>query len=136
MTSAGLITVASKYGVRETTDSFIAALKRRGMSVMARFDHAAAAKAVGLELRPTEVLVFGDPLVGTLLMQDVPLIGIDLPLKVLLWQDGLRQTWLSYNDPEYLWQRHGASATSRPTAVAMSAALVALAREASGREEP
>ena len=81
MTPAGLITLTSRHGPKDTMDRLVAALEGRGMSVFARIDHAAAAHAAGLELRPTEVLVFGNPRAGTLLMQAAQTIGIDLPLK-------------------------------------------------------
>src|ERR1700742_4188777 len=103
---SGLITLASKYTPKDTVDRLVAAVEARGMAVLARIDHAAAAHAVGLQLRPTEVVIFGNPRAGTPLMQAVQTIGIDLPLKALVWQDADQKTWLSYNDPQGLAARH------------------------------
>ena len=84
MTPSGLVTCISSFGPKETMDRLAAALTTRGISIMSRIDHAAAAAAMGMELRPTEVLVFGNPRAGTLLMQAVQTVGIDLPLKALV----------------------------------------------------
>ena len=81
MTADGLIARVSKFGPKETMDRLAAAVTTRGISIMARIDHAAAAAAVGMELRPTELLIFGNPRAGTALMQAVQTVGIDLPLK-------------------------------------------------------
>jgi uncharacterized protein (DUF302 family) len=97
---------------------------------MARIDHAAAAAAVGMELRPTELVIFGNPRAGTPIMQAVQTVGIDLPLKALVWQDEGRTTWLAYNDPQWLAQRHGVGAWLDRTLHAMANALAAAAREA------
>ena len=107
MTSSGLVTCISKFGPKETMDRLAAAVTTRGISIMARIDHAAAAAEIGMELRPTEVLIFGNPRAGTPLMQAVQTVGIDLPLKALVWQDEGGTTWLAYNDPQWLAQRHG-----------------------------
>src|SRR5262252_9120037 len=101
MTPEGMATRPSNHGPKETMDRLAAAVAARGMSVMARIDHAAAAAKVGLTLRPTEVLIFGNPRGGTPLMQSVQTIGIDLPLKALVWQDETGKTWLAYNDPTW-----------------------------------
>jgi uncharacterized protein (DUF302 family) len=85
----------------------VAAVTRRGITVFARIDHAAAAASVGMELRPTEVLIFGNPQAGTPLMQAVQTMGIDLPARALVWQDGGGKTWLAYIDPQWLANRHG-----------------------------
>src|ERR1700761_9164639 len=130
---SGLITLASKYTPKDTMDRLVAAVTARGMAVLARIDHAAAAHAVGLELRPTEVVLFGNPKAGTPLMQAIQTIGIDLPLKALVWQDAEQKTWLSYNDPHALAVRHevhGADAVLKP----MTAGLAAVAAEATGAE--
>ena len=113
-------------------DRLVAAVEGRGMSVFARIDHAAAAHAAGLELRPTEVLVFGNPRAGTLLMQAAQTIGIDLPLKALVWQDDAQRTWLSYNDLDFLVGRHQACGITSSTLAAMSAILGEIARAAAG----
>jgi uncharacterized protein (DUF302 family) len=102
------------------------------MTVFARIDHAAGAAAVGLSLRPTELLIFGNAKGGTPLMQSTQTIGIDLPLKALVWQDASGSTWLSYNDPSWLAKRHGLSREVEATLGAMAAALDAMARTATG----
>ena len=130
MTADGLIACTSKFGPKETVDRLAAAVTTRGISIMARIDHAAAAAAVGMELRPTELLIFGNPRAGTPLMQDVQTVAIDLPLKALVWQDEGGTTWLAYNDPQWLAKRHGIDVGLDRTLHAMADALVAVAGEA------
>ena len=132
MTPEGLTTRPSVHGPRETMDRLAAAVQSRGMAVVARIDHSAAAAQVGLKLRPTEVLVFGNPLAGTGLMDKVQTLGIDLPLKALVWQDNGGQTWVAYNDPKWLAKRHGLDVGSEQVLDAMSHALAAVAEEAAG----
>jgi uncharacterized protein (DUF302 family) len=107
MPAEGLVTVRSQHGPEETMNRLGAAVRAKGLTVFAQIDHAAGAEAVGLPLRPTELLVFGNARSGTPLMQASQTIGIDLPLKVLVWQDEAGATWLSYNDPDWLARRHG-----------------------------
>jgi uncharacterized protein (DUF302 family) len=107
-----------------------AAVKARGMTVFARIDHAAGAAVAGLSLRPTEVLIFGNAKAGTPLMQSVQTIGIDLPLKALVWQAASGDTWLSYNDPACLAQRHTLASETIMVTGNMSAALVAVTKAA------
>ena len=130
MTPDGLIACVSKFGPKETMDRLAAAVTTRGISIMARIDHAAAAAAIGMELRPTEVLIFGNPQAGTPLMRAVQTVGIDLPLKALVWQDEGGATWLAYNDPQWLARRHGADAGLDRTLHAMADALAAVTGEA------
>ena len=106
----GLIAVKSPHSAKETMNKFEAAAKERGLNVFARIDHAAGAQRVGKTLRPTEVLIFGNPQGGTPLMECAQSAGIDLPLKALVWEDAQAQVWLGYNDPAWLAQRHGAGA--------------------------
>jgi uncharacterized protein (DUF302 family) len=101
----------------------------RGMTVFARIDHAAGAAKVGLPLRPTELLIFGSAKAGTPLMQSNQAIGIDLPLKALVWEDAAGKTWLSYIDPSWLAKRHGLDADANRTVDAMAAALNAVAKK-------
>ena len=103
----GIIILESNHSVSATVDRLESLLKEKGMTVMNRIDHSAGAAGVGLELRPTELVVFGNPKVGTRLMQCAQSVAIDLPQKVLIWQDESGQTRLAYNDPMYLQQRHG-----------------------------
>ena len=102
----GLIHVKSNHAVSTTTKRLVKALKTKGMTVFARIDHTAGAQTVGQTLRPTEVIVFGNPKVGTPLMQCSQSVAIDLPQKALIWEDEAGQVWLSYNDPKYLAKRH------------------------------
>ncbi len=104
---SGLVTRESPYPVPETVGKIESALGAKGVKVFARIDHSGEAKAAGLELRPTEVLIFGNPKAGTPLMQAAPTIAIDLPLKVLVWQDEQGQVHVAWNSPAYLTQRHG-----------------------------
>jgi uncharacterized protein (DUF302 family) len=130
MTLDGLTTIPSNYGPKDTMDRLEAAVTAKGMTVFARIDHAAGAAGVGLPLRPTEVLIFGNAKAGTPLMQSVHTIGIDLPLKALVWQDMSGNTWLSYNDPVWLAKRHGLGHETEAAVSAMAAALAAVASTA------
>ena len=105
----GLITMKSPHSVDATLDRFEKAVKSKGMTVFTRIDHSAGANKVDLELRPTKVLIFGNPKIGTLLMQSNQTAAIDLPLKLLAWEDESGQVWIAYNDPGYLVQRHNIS---------------------------
>ena len=134
MAAGGLVTIESRFGPQETLDRLVAAVEARGMAVLARIDHAKAAAAAGLKLRPTEVLVFGNPKAGTPLMQTVQTVGIDLPLKALVWQDEDGGTWLSYNEPRWLAARHDLEGRDAVLA-AMATALAAVAAEAAGERE-
>ena len=105
----GFISVKSSHDVKATADRLENILYQKGMTVFIRINHAAGARKVGKNLRPTELLVFGNPKVGTPLIQCSHCVAIDLPQKALIWQDDKGQVWLSYNDPNYLAQRHGLS---------------------------
>jgi len=129
MPQNGLITLSSRYTARDTMDRLLAALAKRDMTGFARIDHAAGAASAGLSLRPTDVVIFGNPKGGTALMQDRQTAGIDLPLKALVWQDADGKVWLSYNDPAWIAQRHGLGAASASAVEAMAKALAAIAGE-------
>ncbi|MGZ5915223.1 MAG: DUF302 domain-containing protein [Hyphomicrobium sp.] len=131
----GLVASVSTLPPKETMDRLAAAVGRRGMTVLARIDHAGAARAAGLDLRATEVLVFGNPKGGTPLMQSAQTAGIDLPLKALVWQDAEGRTWVGYDDPGWIAVRHGIADTPE-TIAAMRAALAAVVSEASKDEHP
>jgi uncharacterized protein (DUF302 family) len=107
MTADGLRVFQSHHGPAETVDRLEAAVARHGMTVFTRIDHGAAAEKVGLELGPTVVVLFGNPRAGTPAMRAVRTLAIDLPMKVLIWQDEKGVTWLAYNDPAWLFRRHG-----------------------------
>jgi uncharacterized protein (DUF302 family) len=125
----GLVLAASRYDPAMTMELLVAAVAKRGMTVLARIDHAAAAAKVGLALRPTEVLIFGNAKSGTPLMQSAQTIGIDLPLKALVFENGDGKTWIARNDPKWIAARHGASAAERVLET-MASALTAIAQEA------
>jgi uncharacterized protein (DUF302 family) len=130
MAADGLTTLRSSYGPKDTMTRLEAEVKARGMTVFARIDHAAGAAGAGLSLRPTELLIFGNAKAGTPLMQTVQTTGIDLPLKALVWEDASGDTWLSYNDPAWLAQRHGVAGETETVIGMMSKALDAVAQAA------
>ena len=103
----GLTTIESNFSPKETMDQLETEIRTKGMEVFARIDHAAGAAEVGLNLRPTELIIFGNARGGTPLIQSAQTIGIDLPLKALVWQDAANKTWLSYNGPGWIARRHG-----------------------------
>src|SRR6476469_4170568 len=103
----GLTTVPSRFGSKETMDRLETEIRTKGLEVFARIDHAAGAAEVGMNLRPTELIIFGNARGGTPLMQSAQTIGIDLPLKALVWEDAAGSTWISYNEPSWIAQRHG-----------------------------
>ena len=125
----GMTTITSNFGPKETADRLETGVKTHGMDIFARINHAALAAEAGLALRPTEVLLFGNPRAGTPLMQAGQTIGIDLPLKALVWQDASGQTWLSYNEPAWLAKRHGIGPGTDKVVGLMSQALNAIAKE-------
>jgi uncharacterized protein (DUF302 family) len=102
----GLIAMKSSHSVSATADKLTSLLKGKGMTVMNRISHSDGAASVDLALRPTELVIFGNPKVGTPLMQCTQSVAIDLPQKALIWEDESGQVWLGYNDPMYLKQRH------------------------------
>jgi uncharacterized protein (DUF302 family) len=132
MSEDGLVSLASSYSVKEALDRLETDLKSKGIAVFARIDHAAGAASVGLPLRPTELLIFGNPKAGTPLMQSNQAIGIDLPLKILGWQDAGGQVWLTYNDPHWLALRHGLSPGTSASVDTLATLLANLARAAAG----
>ena len=129
MAENGLVSIQSNVSASTTVDRLLAALAARKLTVFAHVDHAAAAAAVGLKLRPTELIIFGNPQGGTALMQDRQTAGIDLPLKALVWEAADGTAWLAYNDPAWLAQRHGLGAASAAATQAMTTMLAAVARE-------
>ena len=130
MAAEGLTTIKSNYAPKETMDRLEADIKSKGLTVFARIDHAAGAAQVGLPLRPTELLIFGNAKGGTPLMQANQEIGIDLPLKILVWQDQEGTTWLSYNDLNWLATRHGLGHDSEATVKTLGNVVGALAAAA------
>lgn len=124
----GLIAVRSTRDVATTISRLEDLFKTRGLTVFARIDHAAGAAKVGKMLRPTQVLLFGNPASGTPLMECAQTMGIDLPQKMLVWEDDKGQAWVGYNDPTYLIQRHGA--TPCPATESVRKALAGLVEAA------
>ena len=128
MSSNGLITVESRFDVRETVDRLAADITSAGLLIFARIDHAANATQVGMELRPTELLIFGNPRGGTPLMQDKQTAGIDLPVKVLIWEDEEGKVWLTYNEASWLAARHELGTRSKAAIDAIEEGMVKLTR--------
>jgi uncharacterized protein (DUF302 family) len=126
----GLTTIPSSFAAKETMDRLETAVKAKGLTVFARVDHAAGAAAAGLPLRPTELLIFGNARGGTPLMQADQAVGIDLPLKALVYEDASGKVWLVYNNPAWLAQRHGLGPNVEATVKALEAALHALSTAA------
>jgi uncharacterized protein (DUF302 family) len=126
----GLRTTTSTLGPKATMDKLEAAVRARGIQVFARIDHAAGAASVGMALRPTELLIFGAPAGGTPLMQAYQTLGIDLPLKALVWQDEAGVTFLSYNDLAWLVRRHGSDSDIGAPIAKLEGLLAALVRAA------
>jgi uncharacterized protein (DUF302 family) len=125
----GLTSIRSEFGPKETMDRLQAEIRTHGMTVFARIDHAAGAAEVGLTLAPTELIIFGNARGGTPLMQSAQTVGIDLPLKALVWQDAAGKTWISYNEPSWIVQRHGLGVRAE-ILDKMAAALSAISKAA------
>ena len=132
MSIDGLISLRSHFTQEETLAHLEKAIQAKGLTVFARIDHASGAAAAGLALRPTLLLIFGNARGGTPLMQAAQTVGIDLPLKALVWTDADRVTWVSYNDPEWLATRHGVAAAVAGPVQGLRGVLAALAAEATG----
>lgn len=125
----GIVSVKSAHDVAATADKLEAALAEKGMKVFARIDHAAGAESIGETLPPMELVIFGNPKVGTGLMKCAGSAGIDLPMKALIWQDAEGATWFGYNDMSYLSTRHGMSDCA-PLVEKVNGALAAFASAA------
>ncbi len=130
MSDTGLVTIASKYPVKELIDRLEAALRAKGVTIFARIDHATGAASVQMPLRPTELLIFGNPKAGTPLMQANQTVGLDLPLKILAWQDAAGKVSLTYNDPRWLARRHGLDDSTKPAVEALATVLANFAKAA------
>src|SRR6267143_1705334 len=105
----GIIDKPSNHSVEQTVERLNSILRSKGITLFALVDHSGEAEKVGMKMRPTKLLIFGSPKAGTPLMLAAPSIAIDLPLKILIWQDNQEKVWISYNSPEYLKERHGVS---------------------------
>jgi uncharacterized protein (DUF302 family) len=129
----GLITRASDFSVGETIDRLESGVARRGLRVFARIDHGANASEVGMEMRPTQLLIFGNPRGGTPLMQDRQTAGIDLPVKALAWEDAGGSVWLTYDDPAWIAGRHRLTERSGEAVDAIARGMATVIAEAAGR---
>jgi uncharacterized protein (DUF302 family) len=103
----GIIDIVSNHSVDQTVEKLKAILQAKGITIFALVDHSGEAAKVGLKMLPTKLLIFGSPKAGTPLMLAAPSVAIDLPLKILVWQDSSGKVWISYNSPDYLRERHG-----------------------------
>ena len=124
----GIVDVLSNHSVDETVDKLKAILQAKGVTLFAVIDHSGEAEKVGMKMPPTKLLIFGSPKAGTPLMLAAPTIAIDLPLKILVWEDVQGKVWLSYNSPEYLQERHNLPKDLLQN-IAVVAALAAKAAE-------
>jgi uncharacterized protein (DUF302 family) len=131
----GLTTIESDFPVRETIERLISIIESKGMTIFERIDHADNAIKQGLALRPTELIIFGNPKAGTLLMQDKQIAGIDLPLKALAWEDEHGKTWLTYNDTDWIAERHGLSKNSDAIVKAIAEGITAIASSATDTDK-
>ncbi len=125
----GMIVVPSPHSVKDTLDKLAVVLESKGMKIMARVDHSAGAASVDLELRPTELMIFGNPKAGTPLMQCSQSLAIDLPQKMLAWEDEAGKVWLGYNDPMFIKARHSTEGCD-PVFEKISGALANFAKAA------
>ncbi|HEB87645.1 MAG TPA: DUF302 domain-containing protein [Gammaproteobacteria bacterium] len=127
----GLISIKSAHSVSVTLDRLEGLLTKKGITIVTRWRHDAAAKKVGIALRPTELLIFGNPKLGSRFFTSQQTAGIDLPMKALAWKDKNGQVWLTYNDPQYIADRHGIknrAATVRKMTAALKYLMNAAAR--------
>ena len=128
----GVINVSSEFTVVETTDRLESILKEKGMTIFNRINHAAAAAKVDIELRDTELIIFGNPKAGSPLMKCQQSVALDLPQKAIIWEDGEAKVWISYNDPAYLVTRHSISGCE--TAIAkVTKALAGITKAAAAK---
>lgn len=130
MVPDGLVYLRSRDGFAATVERLAAAITAHGLTLFADIDHALAAATIGLRLRPTRVLIFGNPNLGTALMRACQVMGIDLPVKTLVWEDEAGTAWVTYKDPIALVRHYGMEPRSEPVVGALSSALRSLARAA------
>jgi len=128
----GLVTIISRRSAPDTIDALVEAIVKAGMTVFARIDHAANAASVGLALRPTQLVMFGNPANGSELMLDEQSAGLDLPFRALAWEDENGEVWLSYNDPHWIGRRHELDYKSHGVLVTIESGMASLARWATG----
>lgn len=126
---AGIVRIPAHYPVAETLDRLESLLKERGVMVFARIDFSGDAHRAGLSMRPEQLLIFGNPKGGTPLMAAVPTVGLDLPLKALVWEDSAGKVWIAYNDPRYIVKRHGLEASMSANLAAVTPLIERAAKE-------
>jgi uncharacterized protein (DUF302 family) len=114
---SGIIDERSQHSVEQTVERLSAMLRAKGITLFALVDHGAEAAKIGMTMPPTKLLIFGNPKAGTPLMLAAPSVAIDLPLKILVWEDAQGRAWLSYNSPAYLQERHGVPQELSPNLV-------------------
>jgi uncharacterized protein (DUF302 family) len=129
----GLITIQSNYPVADTINRLVSIAGSKGLVIFSRIDHSGNAVQQGLQLRPTELIIFGNPKAGTFLMQDEQTSGIDLPLKTLVWKDVSGKVWLTYNDVNWIAQRHGLTEKSKSVTKAIKDGMELICQEAAGK---
>jgi len=128
----GLKTIQSDYSVAETINRLVDVAEEKGLTIFSRIDHAGNATKQGLQLRPTELIVFGNPKAGTILMQDEQTSGIDLPVKALAWEDTSGKVWLTYNDVTWIADRHNLSEKSNSVVKAIEDGMELMCNNAAG----
>jgi uncharacterized protein (DUF302 family) len=128
---SGIITLPSRHSVDQTVERLQTLLRAKGVTLFVLVDHSGEAAKVGMKLPPTKLVMFGNPKAGTPLMLAAPSVAIDLPLKLLVWEDAQGKVWLSYNSPAYLQQRHGV-----PEALLPNIAVVEALARAAGASSP
>jgi uncharacterized protein (DUF302 family) len=121
MSGKGIVNVPSQHSVDETVEKLRGILAAKGVNLFALVDHSGEAEKAGMKMQPTKLLIFGSPKAGTPVMLAAPSIAIDLPLKILVWQDEGGKVWVSYNSPEYLRERHGVPADLMPVIAVVEA---------------
>ncbi len=104
--ASGIVNVSSDFSVKETSERLETILKKKGMKIFNHINHSQGAKSIGIDIRDTELIIFGNPKVGSPLMKCQQTVALDLPQKALIWKDDMKKVWISYNDPKYLVQRH------------------------------
>ncbi|AYB29651.1 DUF302 domain-containing protein [Chryseolinea soli] len=132
---SGLKNILSDFSVKETLDRLAALVSSHGLTVFICIDHAANADEVGLPLRPTEVIIFGNPKAGTVLMQDKQTAGLDLPMKALAWEDENGKVWLTYNEVQWISQRHGLTDKSAVVVKAIEDGMTMVCNAATKKKE-
>lgn len=128
-----LVTIQSNYSVAETINRIVSIAGSKGLIIFSRIDHAGNAIQQGLQLRPTELIIFGNPKAGTFLMQDEQTSGIDLPLKALAWEDVSGKVWLTYNDVDWIVQRHNLTKESDSVVKAIKDGMELILNQAAGK---